>query len=47
MEGIKQIVHLLFNAIMDIIIKSFDPVYLSNGKLENENVNNINYVLFE
>lgn len=47
MDAIKQIVHLLFNAIIDIIIKSFDPVYLSNGKSENENINNINHLLFE
>jgi hypothetical protein len=47
MDSIKQIAHLLFKTIIDIIIKSFDPVYLITGKSENENINNINYVLFE
>lgn len=47
MDVINQIAHLLFKKIIDIIIKSFDPAYLTTGKLEKENVNNINYVLFE
>lgn len=47
MDAIKQIAHLLFKTIIDIIIKSFDPVYLTNEKFEKENVNNINFVLFE
>lgn len=47
MDAIKQIAYLLFKTIMDIIINTFDPLYLITGKSEKENINNINYVLLE